>query len=101
MRFSFLEISDNGKSIGEVRAKMNEKFNFNRAEQIAFSDDQFKEKSNMKSKLRLKNRAEQLGFHPAFCKCHVIYSFYLLLVFFLSVSLTVVLGFFSACFVVI
>ncbi len=39
MRFSFLEISDNGKSIGEVRAKMNEKFNFNRAEQIAFSDD--------------------------------------------------------------
>ncbi len=55
----------------------------------------------MKSKLRLKNRAEQLGFHPAFCKCHVIYSFYLLLVFFLSVSLTVVLGFFSACFVVI
>ena len=28
-----------GKSICEVRGKMNEKFNFNRAEQIAFSDD--------------------------------------------------------------
>ncbi len=37
-----------------MRAKMNEKFSFNRAEQIAFSDDQFKEKSNMKNKLRLK-----------------------------------------------
>ena len=32
-------IATNGKSICEVRAKMNEKFNFNRAEQIAFSDD--------------------------------------------------------------
>jgi len=28
-------MSYNGKSICEVRAKMNEKFNFNRAEQIA------------------------------------------------------------------
>jgi len=33
------KLSANGKSICEVRAKMNEKFNFNQAEQIAFSDD--------------------------------------------------------------
>jgi len=65
------KISANGKRLCEVRAKMNEKFSFNRAEQIAFSDDQFNEKSNMKSKLRLKNRVQQLNFHPAFCKYNV------------------------------
>jgi len=32
-------MADNGKSICEVRGKMNEKFSYNRAEQIAFSDD--------------------------------------------------------------
>jgi len=53
-RFCFYKIVDNGKRLCEMRAKMNEKFSFNRAEQIAFSDDQFKEKSNMKNKLRLK-----------------------------------------------
>jgi len=47
-------MSHNGKRLCEVRAKMNEKFSFKRAEQIAFSDDQFNEKNNMKSKLRLK-----------------------------------------------
>jgi len=31
------KITANGKSICEVRAKMNGKFSFNRAEQIAFS----------------------------------------------------------------
>ena len=31
-------ISDNGKSIGEVRAKMNEKFNFDQTKPMLFSD---------------------------------------------------------------
>jgi hypothetical protein len=46
-------ISANGKSICEGRAKLDEKFNFNRTKQIAFSDYQITKKSNMKSKLRL------------------------------------------------
>lgn len=46
-------MSANGKSICEGRAKLNEKFNFDRAKQIAFSDYQITKKSNMKSNLRL------------------------------------------------
>ena len=46
-------MADNGKSICEGRAKWNEKFNFDRTKQIAFSDYQITKKSNMKSKLRL------------------------------------------------
>ncbi|WP_221403283.1 hypothetical protein, partial [Cloacibacterium normanense] len=49
----FGEMSYNGKSICEGRAKFNCKFNFDRAKQIAFSDYQITKKSNMKSKLRL------------------------------------------------
>ena len=49
-----LIIADNGKSICEGRAKLDEKFNFDRTKQIAFSDYQITKKSNMKSKLRLK-----------------------------------------------
>ena len=46
-------MSYNGKSICEGRAKLDEKFNFDRTKQIAFSDYQITKKSNMKSKLRL------------------------------------------------
>ena len=46
-------IAHNGKSICEGRAKLDEKFNFDRTKQIAFSDYQITKKSNMKSKLRL------------------------------------------------
>ena len=46
-------IAHNGKSICEGRAKLDEKFNFDRPKQIAFSDYQITKKSNMKSKLRL------------------------------------------------
>ena len=46
-------IAYNGKSICEGRAKLDEKFNFDRTKQIAFSDYQITKKSNMKSKLRL------------------------------------------------
>ena len=49
----FYKISANGKSICEGRAKLDEKFNFDRTKQIAFSDYQITKKSNMKSKLRL------------------------------------------------
>ena len=35
---SAFAMSYNGKSIGEARAKMDEKFSFNQTEQIAFSD---------------------------------------------------------------
>ena len=49
----FCKITHNGKSICEGRAKWNEKFNFDRTKQIAFSDYQITKKSNMKSKLRL------------------------------------------------
>ena len=47
-------MADNGKSICEGRTKLDEKFNFDRTKQIAFSDYQITKKSNMKSKLRLK-----------------------------------------------
>mgnify|MGYP006980549770 CR=1 FL=1 len=47
------KIAGNGKSICEGRAKLDEKFNFDRTKQIAFSDYQITKKSNMKSKLRL------------------------------------------------
>jgi len=43
------KIADNGKSIGEVRAKMNEKFNFDQAEPMLFQIVKIKEKNNMKS----------------------------------------------------
>ena len=46
-------MADNGKSICEGRAKLDEKVNFDRTKQIAFSDYQITNKSNMKSKLRL------------------------------------------------
>jgi len=46
-------MSYNGKSICEGRAKLDEKFNFHRTKQIAFSDCQVTKKYNMKSKLRL------------------------------------------------
>ena len=49
----FGKIAHNGKSICEGRAKLDEKFNFDRTKQIAFSDYQITKKSNMKSKLRL------------------------------------------------
>ena len=50
---SFNEITDNGKSICEGRAKLDEKFNFDQPKQIAFSDYQITKKSNMTSNLRL------------------------------------------------
>ena len=53
LMISFSRVAGNGKSICEGRAKLDEKFNFDRTKQIAFSDYQITKKSNMKSKLRL------------------------------------------------
>ena len=54
----------NGKSICEGRAKLDEKFNFDRTKQIAFSDYQITKKSNMKSKLRLNATNLSTWFQP-------------------------------------
>ena len=57
-------MTSNGKSICEGRAKLDEKFNFDRTKQIAFSDYQITKKSNMKSKLRLNATNLSTWFQP-------------------------------------
>ena len=75
-------IAHNGKSICEGRAKLDEKFNFDRTKQIAFSDYQITKKSNMKSKLRLNATNLSTWFQPRLLQILCYATFFLIFQYF-------------------